>query len=136
MKDMQIERSSIDDMENEKESDQEVYAGDIDYLICVRNVVANYDIQCQVAQAIDNLSQNDPNLTMDTSFMAEFYKQFQLNEIESYGLINKQYNIPNVLRKYMHMYHDQLEEVQVEFERKKMQNEKNPADSHVTGWLV
>ncbi len=113
--DVQMESNSMDDTDNSKESSQGVNAGNADYLISVRNVVANYDVQSQVVQAIyDSPDQNSDDQKY-TDFIAAFYQKFQFDELESYGFVNTPYNIPNILRKYVNMYHRGLEEIRVQF---------------------
>lgn len=113
--DVQMESNSMDDTDNSKESSQGVNAGNADYLISVRNVVANYDVQSQVVQAIyDSPDQNSVGQKY-TDFIAAFYQKFQFGELESYGFVNTPYNIPNILRKYVNMYDRGLEEIRVQF---------------------
>lgn len=115
MNHVQMESSSIDDIETAEDCDKEIHDRNADYLISVRNVVANYDIQSRVAQAISNCPYKNSDYRKYTDFIAEFYHRFQFDEMESYGLVNTQYNIPNILRKYVNMYDPALEEIRVQF---------------------
>ncbi|MCI8889979.1 MAG: ATP-binding protein [Eubacterium sp.] len=113
--DVQMESNSMEDTDNSEESSQGVDAGNADYLISVRNVVADYDVQSHVAQAIYDSPYQNSDDQKYTDFIAAFYQKFQFDELESYGFVNTPYNIPNILRKYVNMYHRGLEEIRVQF---------------------
>ncbi len=113
--DVQMESNSMEDTDNSEESSQGVDAGNADYLISVRNVVANYDVQSHVAQAIYDSPYQNSDDQKYTDFIAAFYQKFQFDELESYGFVNTPYNIPNILRKYVNMYDRGLEEIRVQF---------------------
>lgn len=113
--DAQMESSSMDDTESSEESGQRVSDGNADYLISVRNVIANYDVQSQVVQAICDSSYKDGDYRRYTDFIADFYHKFQLDGMECYGFVSTQYNIPNILRKYVNMYDRGLEEIRKQF---------------------
>ena len=75
--DVQMESNSMEDTDNSEESSQGVDAGNADYLISVRNVVANYDVQSHVAQAIYDSPYQNSDDQKYTDFIAAFYQKFQ-----------------------------------------------------------